>query len=312
MKDYIKLLLVFLLLSTTATIDGQASVHQKIGFYTFGYVFCLIVLTFGLLAYKKHTDGYIKSMYLVSLSVQLIFFLALPYLVFNQGTPLNNVWPLFPEVLWTTGKLVLWYYVVSFIVLPIIVYLFGRRAWCSFVCGTAAQSETLGDMYRTRGPKAKDVPLAFVIFKWALLIFTVAFSVYALTGNAGSSLYSTVLFIVYIMLIRTFLLSAVNLLLMPKLGSRVWCRYFCPQGLVIGLISRVGRFALVKDPVLCSGCGTCNRNCHMSVDITNGPSVNRSGECVGCGICVELCPQKALSMTTDTSVIKNYSQQLKA
>ncbi len=103
-----------------------------------------------------------------------------------------------------------------------------------------------------------------------------------------------------ILLLRTLLMQAVNIILMPKLGTRIWCKYFCPQGLLIGLISRIGRFALVKDETLCIRCGICNQHCSMSIDITSGPAVNRSGECVGCGVCVEVCPQKALSMTTGT------------
>lgn len=97
---------------------------------------------------------------------------------------------------------------------------------------------------------------------------------------------------------------------MPRLGNRIWCKYFCPQGLIIGLISRAGRFALIRDPSLCAGCGTCNSNCSMSIDITGGPVVNKSGDCVGCGVCVEACPQKALSMTNDSSLVKQYSEKV--
>jgi len=110
--------------------------------------------------------------------------------------------------------------------------------------------------------------------------------------------FSLAFMIVFILLLRTLFVQAVNIILMPKLGTRIWCKYFCPQGLLIGLISRIGRFALVKDESLCTGCGICNQHCSMSIDITGGPAVIRSGECVGCGVCVEVCPRKALSMTT--------------
>ncbi|MDP3051854.1 MAG: 4Fe-4S binding protein [Eubacteriales bacterium] len=36
----------------------------------------------------------------------------------------------------------------------------------------------------------------------------------------------------------------------------------------------------------------------MAIDITAGPAINRTGNCVGCGVCVEVCPQQALSMRT--------------
>ncbi|KJS64564.1 MAG: hypothetical protein JL50_18580 [Peptococcaceae bacterium BICA1-7] len=54
--------------------------------------------------------------------------------------------------------LLLWYYIISFVFLPVIVFLYGRRAWCSFICGTGARLETLGDPYRAAGPKEEGCP----------------------------------------------------------------------------------------------------------------------------------------------------------
>lgn len=304
MKDYIKLIIIFLLLFASINLERAPGFPR-----TFAYIFCALILIFGYMAYTRYKTKYVKTMYITSVTCQLVFCLAIPYWVLNQGMALNAPWPYFPEVLWTTGSLVFWYYIISFAVLPVIVFLFGRRAWCSFICSTGTLAETLGDKYRNRGSKSSGIPKGFSFFKWLVVIATLAITLLTV-GNTQDKLLNLLFLIFFILFLRTLLMLAVNIILMPKLGTRIWCKYFCPQGLLIALISRIGRFALVKDESLCANCGTCNKNCSMSVDVAGGPAVNRSGECVGCGICVELCPQKALSMTNNLSKERSKTKEI--
>lgn len=296
MKDYIVLTLVFLAIFTSinAEVSGAPA--------TMGYVIFSIVFIAGLLAYRRHQSNYVKSMLIASIIVQLIFFLAIPYWVIKNYMPLNVSWPYFPEVLWETGALILWYYIVSFIFIPVSVYLFGRRAWCSFICGTGVLAETLGDKYRIKGQKGCGIHPAFTIIRWLIVIITVVFTVLIFTSEPQNALLDMVFLFFFILFLRTVLLNVVNIILMPKFGTRIWCKYFCPQGLLIGLISRLGRFTLVRDKELCTNCNTCNNNCSMDINISGGPEINRSTDCVGCGVCVEVCPQQALSMQTGIPV----------
>lgn len=293
MKHY--LLMVFIFLVFFASFNTEA---MGVAPPTFGYIFCALVLVTGYLAAKRHDLKYIKTMFAVAITVQFVFTLAVPYWVLGRGMALNAAWPYFPELLWSMGSVALWYYIISFVFLPVIVYLYGRRAWCSFICGTGVLAETLGDPYRDRGPKGTGIPGVFTAIKWIILAATIAITVAALAGDPGDKLLSTIFLVVFILVIRTGIMNAGNIILMPKFGTRIWCKYFCPQGLLIALIARMGRFALVRDDARCAGCGTCDKNCSMSVNISGGPAVNRTGDCVGCGVCVEACPQGALSMTT--------------
>lgn len=292
MKDYIKLSAIFLLFFVTINLESSKAAPP-----TFNYFFSALILIFGLMAYRRHQSNYIKTMIITLTAAQLVFCMALPYWVFKVSLPLNAGWPYFPEVLWATGSLALWYYAISFILTPIAVYFYGRRAWCSFFCGTGALAEIIGDPYRDRGAKGAGTPAYFTAVRWVLAALTVIATIAALGGFSGDKMFNLIFLVVFILLIRTVLMNAVNIISMPRLGTRVWCRYFCPQGLLLGLISRAGRFALVKDEKLCQGCGTCNSNCSMGINVKGGPAVNRTGECVGCGVCVEMCPRKALSMT---------------
>jgi polyferredoxin len=304
-KDYIKLIIIFLIFFITINLE-----INRVAPPTFNYFFCGTILVFGFIAFRRHHMKYIKNFLLTTIAVQLICSLAIPYWILQKSMALNATWPYFPELLWATGSLALWYYIISFAFVPVVVFLYGRRAWCTYICGTGALAETIGDPYRTSGSKAKSLSGGFVFFKWLFLVLSVIITILALSGYVQDKLFNLFFLIVFILFLRTLLMQAVNIILMPKLGTRVWCRYFCPQGLLLSLISRLGRFALLKDATLCAGCGTCTQNCSMGIDITNGPSVNRSGECVGCGICVEVCPQKALSLTSDVKLIRDKSISL--
>ena len=302
-KEYALLLLIFIVFYISIDTASRGVAPP-----TFGYFLCATLLIATLLAYRRHSSRYIKTMYMVAIVVQLIFVLALPYGILHTASFLNSTWPLYPEILWTTGSLVFWYYVISFILTPIMVFLYGRRAWCAFTCSMGVLAETLGDNYRGIGKKGANIHAGFVALKWFIIIGTIALTVAALTGKSTDRIFFLAFLVFFILLLRTILMTAVNILLMPKFGARIWCKYFCPQGMLLGLLSRLGRFALVKDISRCVGCGTCNSVCSMSIDITGGPAINRTGNCVGCGVCVEVCPNNALSMTTNINAFKEQGQ----
>jgi ferredoxin-type protein NapH len=51
------------------------------------------------------------------------------------------------------------------------------------------------------------------------------------------------------------------------MGTRVWCRFFCPMAAVLGLIQKFGRFRITVKKDMCISCGNCSTYCEMGIDV---------------------------------------------
>ena len=50
----------------------------------------------------------------------------------------------------------------------------------------------------------------------------------------------------------------------PLMGSRVWCRFGCPQAAILGFIQRYfSRFRITTNGGQCMSCGNCSTYCEM-------------------------------------------------
>jgi polyferredoxin len=104
-------------------------------------------------------------------------------------------------------------------------------------------------------------------------------------------------------------LSSVPLLLWVRLAimvgiivlavyiPRSWCRYFCPNGALMGFLSRFGFLGLKRDPVKCTKatCRSCVEVCPTLVPILDLPWEKfNHPDCIYCLKCVDACSTKAI------------------
>ena len=81
--------------------------------------------------------------------------------------------------------------------------------------------------------------------------------------------------------------------MLALLISRFWCRYLCPLGAIAGAFNKISLVNIKVDEKLCKKCFLCLEACKMK--ITKIEEIGNSTDCILCGRCIEVCPEKALS-----------------
>ena len=73
-------------------------------------------------------------------------------------------------------------------------------------------------------------------------------------------------------------------LVMSLFVERPWCKYACPYGGLLGLISKVSLFKIRRSETACISCGKCDNECPMLIDISSKKKVNDTlcNRCMKC------------------------------
>ena len=67
-----------------------------------------------------------------------------------------------------------------------------------------------------------------------------------------------------------------------------WCRYLCPYGALLGLVSLLSPFKIRRNPQHCTGCEACSAACPSRLPVHRRHTI-RSPECTGCLSCLGAC-----------------------
>jgi MauM/NapG family ferredoxin protein len=76
---------------------------------------------------------------------------------------------------------------------------------------------------------------------------------------------------------------------------RFWCRYLCPLGGLLGLISKISFIRQRVDAEKCISCGKCSKVCPTGAIRPEDKYTADFAECTSCMHCLESCPTQAIS-----------------
>ncbi|MCU0672519.1 MAG: 4Fe-4S binding protein [Myxococcota bacterium] len=193
---------------------------------------------------------------------------------------------------------------------PLLAYFFGKRWYCSWICGCGGLANTFGDPWRhltsssTASWRFEKRAIHTVMFVAILSTFLLFLD--HLVGGRYATFHRLVdggqwwsMKSLYGYVVGAILAGVIGTGLYPLLGPRVWCRNFCPMAALLGLFQKLGRFRIAVKPGMCISCGNCTTYCEMGIDVRsyaqNDESFTRAA-CVGCGMCAHVCPRGVLKL----------------
>lgn len=178
-----------------------------------------------------------------------------------------------------------------------------RKGFCSYICPFGLLSEYLLVLHRRIFNQAVRLPagLDHVLraIKYVLAGFFIYFvffrmSLPVIEGFLQSPYYILADIHMYRFFAhispRAFGIIS-GFVLMTVLIPNFWCRYICPYGALLGVISIASVGRIKFDPSQCRGCGKCESTCPAYIPIRQGKA-SVSLECSACFQCVEACPEK--------------------
>ncbi|MAE65763.1 MAG: iron-sulfur cluster-binding protein [Phycisphaeraceae bacterium] len=332
------------------------SMQKPSFYYTLAYTLCIVL--FGIQRIRRRRTPYVTRQTTSLALIQIVPLFLLPYIVlpwmghhglFDAGignsiadalfpvTEWDNhgreywrsvgfilAWPLLIWNVFTNEPLWAWLvisFVQTFVIIPLIVWRWGKGAYCGWICSCGALAETMGDAHRQKmphGPKWNRVNMigqAFLLFALVLLAVRIlgwilpddsAFARFVdtvyMAGLHGKSrnwqnLWFPFSLLNYVWFVDLLWAGIFGVAFYFWFSGRVWCRFACPLAALMHIYARFTQFRIVAEKKKCISCNVCTSVCHQGIDIMNFANKGlpmEDPECVRCSACVQSCPTGVL------------------
>ena len=296
--------------------------------FLYGVLYSLAMTLGGVAYLRKHGNSrYNQIRIVVNVLVQVLLGFSLPFVMQLFGQKdyyFSYLWPLkievfYPDTIAQYPLYILLYSVAaSLLAMPVLGILYGKRWYCSWVCGCGGLANTFGDPFRHLTSKStRSWRFEQVTVHGTMLLALATTGIVAADFLVGAAhptfhVFAGELRGYYGFVVGAMLAGVAGVGLYPLLGPRVWCRNFCPMAAMLGLLQKVGRYRIRVKPDMCISCGNCSTYCEMGIDVRayaqNNESFTRAS-CVGCGMCAHMCPRGVLKLENEWSTQRDKQKQ---
>ncbi|MDP4645950.1 MAG: NAD(P)-binding domain-containing protein [Akkermansiaceae bacterium] len=311
--------------------------------FYYSLAYCSCVLIFGIRRIRRRKTPYVKLQTTVLTLIQWIPLFILPYFVFpwlgangaftsggfgqwfgetflsnGPGTAPDQywrsfgfilAWPLFVFNLFTEAPMWGWLilgFIQTFVIIPLIVWRWGKGAYCGWICSCGALAETMGDAHRHKMPHGpfwnKLNMVGQVVLAFAFVILAIRIFGWVFPSTGANELFNTLLYTLpvgnYSYLVDLWLAGILGVAFYFHFSGRVWCRFACPLAALMHIYARFTRFRIFADKDKCISCNVCTTVCHQGIDVmafANKGKPMEDPECVRCSACVQSCPTGVLN-----------------
>ena len=332
-----------------STLLGTLAISMSAPAFYYTLAYCACVIGFGIGRIRRRRTPYVTVQTITLMVIQTIPLFLLPEILlpllghngaFDGGflrTVADNLfpevgyghgreywraygfilaWPLFVYNFFTEQPMAWWLaigFVQTFVIIPGIIFMWGKGAYCGWICSCGALAETLGDAHRAKmphGPFWSRLNMAGQVILWiaiALMVLRVAgwmlgpesiasraFHMILLGSDPGVGFHSV---INYKYVVDVTLAGVIGVGFYFWFSGRVWCRFFCPLAALMHWFAKISRFRIIPEKKKCISCNVCTSVCHQGIDVMNFANKGipmEDPECVRCSACVQMCPTGVL------------------
>ncbi len=196
-------------------------------------------------------------------------------------------WPLMVYNVFTQQPIVGWLiisFLQTFVIIPLLVWRYGKGAFCGWICSCGGLAESMGDTLRDKmphGPRWNRLNMVGQILlgvAFALLAIRVwgwidpdswtnrSFDLLLEGKNADGM---TVNPLSWKWTVDVLVAGVLGVGLYVKYSGRVWCRFACPLAALMHIYARFTRFRILADKKKCISCNVCTSVCHQGIDVMN-------------------------------------------
>ncbi|MDR3754129.1 MAG: 4Fe-4S binding protein [Terracidiphilus sp.] len=192
-----------------------------------------------------------------------------------------------------------------------------KKSFCSWLCPVGTVSEYLWKLGRKLFRRSVTVPLWLDLPLRSAKYFLLAFFLFAVFTMAaqelGDFLVSPFGIVADVKMLNFFrnigtlgIAVLAALVVFSVLIQNFWCRFLCPYGALMGIVSILSPVKIRRNTQACIDCGKCNKACPSHLPVDRLVQI-RSVECTACMECIAVCPaENALQLSLATRRLRTF------
>jgi polyferredoxin len=181
--------------------------------------------------------------------------------------------------------------------------LLAKKSFCSWLCPVGTLSEVVYKLgWKVFGRNFRVWPWFDLLLRGVKYLLLVLFLVFILIGMSGEKVIQFLnapywavsdvkMLHFFTRMSGTTMVVLAILTFFSLFYKMFWCRYLCPYGALLGLLSAMSPFKIRRDASGCTGCQRCSAACPSALAVHSTTAVS-SPECTGCLTCVANCPER--------------------
>lgn len=175
-----------------------------------------------------------------------------------------------------------------------------RKSFCSWLCPVGTFSEYLWKLGRYTFNRNFTLPRWLDVLLRGTKYLLLGFFAYAVATMSAPAIadflsapYGLIVDVRMLNFFRflggTAAFVLLGLIVASIFVQNFWCRYLCPYGALLGLVSMLSPLRIRRNEASCIDCAKCAKACPSTLPVDKLVQI-RSAECTGCLECVAVCP----------------------